>query len=51
MKILMDNDDNMLMCYDGLQKAIGLLKGRLVRCDMTEEFPLLVTKMSPYYDR
>jgi len=22
-----------------------------VRCDMTEEFPFLVTKMSPYYDR
>ena len=23
----------------------------LVRCDMTEEFPFLVTKLSPYYDR
>jgi len=23
----------------------------LVRCDVTEEFPFLVTKMSPYYDR
>jgi hypothetical protein len=22
-----------------------------VRCDVTEEFPFLVTKMSPYYDR
>jgi hypothetical protein len=22
-----------------------------VRCDLTEEFPFLVTKMSPYYDR
>jgi hypothetical protein len=22
-----------------------------VRCDMTEEFPFLVTKLSPYYDR
>ena len=22
-----------------------------VRCDMTAEFPFLVTKMSPYYDR
>ncbi len=22
-----------------------------VRCDMTEEFPFMVTKMSPYYDR
>jgi len=22
-----------------------------VRCGMTEEFPFLVTKMSPYYDR
>ena len=22
-----------------------------VRCDMTEKFPFLVTKMSPYYDR
>jgi hypothetical protein len=22
-----------------------------VRCDMTEEFPFLVTKISPYYDR
>jgi hypothetical protein len=22
-----------------------------VRCDTTEEFPFLVTKMSPYYDR
>ena len=22
-----------------------------VRCDMTGEFPFLVTKMSPYYDR
>jgi hypothetical protein len=22
-----------------------------MRCDMTEEFPFLVTKMSPYYDR
>jgi len=22
-----------------------------VRADMTEEFPFLVTKMSPYYDR
>jgi hypothetical protein len=23
----------------------------LVRCDVTEEFPFLLTKMSPYYDR
>jgi PatG C-terminal len=23
----------------------------LVRMDMTEEFPFLVTKLSPYYDR
>ena len=22
-----------------------------VRCDVTEEFPFLVTKLSPYYDR
>ncbi|MGH6846433.1 MAG: hypothetical protein ACREC0_03020 [Methylocella sp.] len=22
-----------------------------VRCDVTEEFPFLVSKMSPYYDR
>jgi hypothetical protein len=22
-----------------------------VRCDMTEEFPFLVPKLSPYYDR
>ena len=22
-----------------------------VRCDVTEEFPFLVTKFSPYYDR
>jgi hypothetical protein len=22
-----------------------------VRCDVTEKFPFLVTKMSPYYDR
>ena len=22
-----------------------------VRCDMTEEFPFLVTKISPYYER
>ena len=22
-----------------------------VRCDLTEQFPFLVTKMSPYYDR
>ena len=22
-----------------------------VRCDVTEEFPYLVTKLSPYYDR
>jgi hypothetical protein len=22
-----------------------------VRCDLTEEFPFMVTKMSPYYDR
>jgi hypothetical protein len=29
----------------------GFIEKFFVRCDMTEEFPFLVTKMSPYYDR
>jgi hypothetical protein len=31
MKILADSSDNVLMCYDGLQKALGLPKWRLAR--------------------
>jgi hypothetical protein len=32
--------------------ATPTLTGKsFVRCDMTEEFPFLVTKLSPYYDR
>ncbi len=36
------------------QYSLGAVHRRgkvLVRVDVTEEFPFLVTKMSPYYDR
>ena len=28
-----------------------VIEKRFVRVDVTEEFPFLVTKLSPYYDR
>jgi PatG C-terminal len=32
-------------------RTTGFPEKSLVRVDVTEEFPFLVTKMSPYYDR
>jgi cyclic patellamide precursor peptide PatG len=32
-------------------RATDVVEKQFVRCDMTEEFPFLVTKMSPYFDR
>jgi hypothetical protein len=33
------------------ERSVGYTKKFFVRVDVTEEFPFLVTKMSPYYDR
>jgi len=32
-------------------RATDVVEKSFVRCDVTEEFPFLVTKLSPYYDR
>jgi hypothetical protein len=32
-------------------RATDVVEKQFVRCDVTEEFPFLVTKMSPYFDR
>jgi hypothetical protein len=32
-------------------RATDVVEKQFLRCDMTEEFPFLVTKLSPYYDR
>jgi hypothetical protein len=32
-------------------RATDVIEKQFVRCDTTEEFPFLVTKMSPYFDR
>jgi hypothetical protein len=32
-------------------RTTDVVEKQFVRCDMTEEFPFLVTKMSPYFDR
>jgi hypothetical protein len=32
-------------------RGVGFVKKFFVRVDITEEFPFLVTKLSPYYDR
>jgi hypothetical protein len=32
-------------------RVTDVIEKQFVRCDITEEFPFLVTKMSPYYDR
>ena len=32
-------------------KEIGIVEKYFVRVDVSEEYPFLVTKMSPYYDR
>jgi hypothetical protein len=33
------------------ERTVGFTKKSFVRVDVTEEFPFLVTKLSPYYDR
>jgi hypothetical protein len=32
-------------------RATDVVEKQFLRVDVTEEFPFLVTKMSPYYDR
>jgi hypothetical protein len=32
-------------------RATDVVEKQFLRCDMTDEFPFLVTKLSPYYDR
>jgi hypothetical protein len=43
----------MAMTRGRAELVVGLGGGEkyLVRVDVTDEFPFLVTKMSPYYDR
>ena len=39
------------VCFSYSNRNTDYMEKFFVRCDMTEEFPFLVTKMSPYYDR
>jgi hypothetical protein len=32
-------------------RETGIMEKYFVRVDVTEEFPFIVTKMAPYYDR
>jgi hypothetical protein len=40
---------DVIFCFTN--RATDVVEKFFVRCDVTEEFPFLVTKMSPYFDR
>ena len=35
----------------GINRATDVVEKQFLRVDVTEEFPFLVTRLSPYYDR
>lgn len=43
------NVKDVIFCYT--DRGSGVVEKQFCRVDVTEEFPFLVTKMSPYYDR